>query len=88
MRDVEFDKSAGYNKGDMDLTVDNTLEVVNTLELVDKQLKEVDFELDVYTGDIFHTEKLMMDTNKEQDPESKQEERDEEVNEQLQNLPV
>ncbi|KAL1953521.1 hypothetical protein VTO42DRAFT_2638 [Malbranchea cinnamomea] len=47
----------------MDFEVEEALEVADSIEMIDLQLTETDFDLDIYTGDEYHTNLRMQDTN-------------------------
>ncbi|KAL1956597.1 hypothetical protein VTO42DRAFT_7008 [Malbranchea cinnamomea] len=62
-RDVVFDETERYEGEKMDFEVEKALEVADSIEMIDRQLTETDFDLDIYTGDEYHTNLRMQDTN-------------------------
>ncbi|KAL1952895.1 hypothetical protein VTO42DRAFT_3972 [Malbranchea cinnamomea] len=47
----------------MDFEVEEALEVADSIEMIDRQLTETDFDLDIYMSDEYHTNLRMQDTN-------------------------
>ncbi|KAL1952900.1 hypothetical protein VTO42DRAFT_3965 [Malbranchea cinnamomea] len=63
MRDVVFDETEWYEGEKTDFEVEEALEVADSIEMINRQLTETDFDLDIYTGDEYYTNLRMQDTN-------------------------